>query len=263
MASILDQHEYQAESLTAAFHEQGYVILRGFFDRQTMVLLNDEAQQLLADERRIVSRRNLRCRYMAHHVTGELLFECFDPVIDIAPEMGRVARCAPLLEVLKRIYGTRACLFKDKLILKPPGALGYPLHQDYISWPGFPKSFLTVVIPLDAATEENGCTVVYPGYHRSGLLTPADGKFHPVPRELVSEQDRVPLELAPGDIGIFHGLTPHESNPNRSPTARRQLYLSYNSEGDGGDRRDAHYQQFHEWLRNKYPKPEGETWFFA
>jgi len=218
---------------------------------------------LWADDRRLISPCNLRCRFMAHHATGERLFECFDPVIDIAPEVRRVANNERLLQILSEIYGGRAYLFKDKLIFKPPGALGYPLHQDYISWPEFPKSFLTVVIPLDAADEVNGCTVVYAGYHQTGLLTPADGKFHPVPRELVNERHRIPLELQPGDIALFSGFTPHESNPNRSDVARRQLYLSYNSEDDGGDQREAHYQQFHRWLQEKYPKPPHEAWYFA
>jgi len=258
MSARVDSAEIAKE-----FHERGYVILRGFFSVDTMASLIDRAEVLWSDPNKIVSRNNLRCRFMAHHVSGELLLECFDPVVDIAPEMHIAATCKPLMDILRAIYGCAGYLFKDKLIFKPSGALGYPLHQDYISWPDFPKSFLTVVIPLDAATEENGCTVVYPGYHRSGLMTPADGQFHVVPRSLVREADRVPLELASGDIALFDGFTPHESKPNSSPASRRQLYLSYNSEVDGGDRRATHYKQFHEWLQAKHPKPATEPWFFA
>ena len=64
---------------------------------------------------------------------------------------------------LGELYGEEACLFKDKLIFKPPGVKGYGLHQDWIAWPGFPRSFLKVLVPLDAADVANGCTVVYPG----------------------------------------------------------------------------------------------------
>jgi 2-aminoethylphosphonate dioxygenase len=252
-----------AETVAREFHDRGFAILRGFFSGAKISSLLEEASVLESDSRGIASRRNLRCRYMAHHATGELLLECFDPVVDIAPEMGQAATCNPLMALLHAIYACPGYLFKDKLILKPPGALGYPLHQDYIAWPGFPKSFLTVVIPLDAATEENGCTVVYPGYHRAGLMTPADGEFHVIPRSLVNEKNRVPLELAPGDIALFDGFTPHESRPNASSSARRQLYLSYNSQSDGGDCRAAHYHQFHEWLQTKYPRPANEPWFFA
>jgi hypothetical protein len=241
----------------------GYVVLRRFFDTPTMELLDQEAQQLLADPRGLISPCNLRCRYMRHHASDEQLFECFDPITDIAPRMEKVARDQRLLNVLATLYGQSAHLFKDKLIFKPSGAVGYPLHQDYIAWPDFPKSFLTVLIPLDASTEENGCTTVYEGYHHNGLLTPADGKFHTVPRELVDESRRIALVLEPGDVAIFDGFTPHESNPNRSDASRRQLYLSYNANHDGRDQRDAHYRHFHAWMQEKYPTPPEGSWYFA
>jgi hypothetical protein len=244
------------------YHERGFVVVRRFFDTGVMQQLDWEARDLWSDARRLVSPLNLRCRYQPHHATGEKLFECFDPVTDIAPGMDRAAHDERLLELLGAIYGQRAHLFKDKLIFKPAGAMGYPLHQDYISWRSFPRSFLTVLVPLDAAHEGNGCTVVYERYHRDGLLTPADGQFHPTPRELVCESRRQALVMEPGDIAIFHGFTPHESSPNRSSSPRRQLYLSYNADDDGGDQRAAHYAEFHRWLQAKYPKPDDESWYF-
>jgi 2-aminoethylphosphonate dioxygenase len=245
------------------YHERGFVLLRSFFEPHVVRAIADDAARLWNDEKGIIARENLRCRYMSHHVSGESLFECFDPIIDLSACMASAARDERLLEILGAIYDERAHLFKDKLIFKPAGAHGYPLHQDYIAWESFPKSFLTVLIPIDAATEKNGCTVVYDGYHKSGLFTPADGKFYPTPRECVSENRRVALEMQPGDIAIFHGFTPHESNPNKSSLARRQLYLSYNADRDGGEQREAHYREFHSWLKTKYPPQSGKDWYFA
>ena len=85
--------------------------------------------------------------------------------------------------MLAALYGDEACLFKDKLIFKPPGMKGYGLHQDWIAWPGFPESFLTVLVPLDPAGVDNGCTEVFPGYHKQGSLTPRDGQYHELPSE--------------------------------------------------------------------------------
>src|SRR5262249_40610016 len=51
------------------------------------------------------------------------------------------------------------------------------------------------------------------------------------------------------------------ARPRTPPTAggrtwtggwRRQLYLSYNKLSDGGPQREAHYQEFHRWLRRRY-----------
>jgi 2-aminoethylphosphonate dioxygenase len=255
--------EVSPSEVARQYHERGFVLLRSFFDAAAMQRITEDAERLWADEAGLIARENLRCRYMPHHATGESLFECFDPIIDLSASMASAARDARLLDVLGAIYGEKAYLFKDKLILKPAGATGYPLHQDYIAWENFPKSFLTVLIPIDASTEENGCTVVYEGYHREGLMTPSDGKFYPTPCERVSEERRVALEMLPGDIAIFDGFTPHQSNPNRSAQARRQLYLSYNAQRDGGEQRDAHYREFHRWLAEKYPAQNGKDWYFA
>ena len=92
----------------------------------------------------------------------------------------RGAHDARIRGPLAAIYGDEACLFKDKLIFKPPGAKGYALHQDFMGWNGFPESFVTVLVPIDAADEENGCTEVFPGYHRQGCLSPCDGEYHGV-----------------------------------------------------------------------------------
>jgi hypothetical protein len=233
------------------YEEQGFLILRGLFTPEQIARLAAEAEALLRRSD-LISTRNLRCRWQPNVVTGKCQFETFDPVIDISPGCCELAHDTRLLSVLAALYGDEACLFKDKLIFKPPGVKGYGLHQDWIAWPGFPRSFLTVLIPIDASTVANGCTEVFPGYHRHGCLSSEDGHYHELPLELIDEARAVPLELEPGDVAIFGGFTPHRSRPNRSDGWRRQLYLSYNKRSDGGAQRTKHYEEFHRWLRTKY-----------
>jgi hypothetical protein len=183
---------------------------------------------------------------------GECIFETFDPVADLSSAVGGLAIHPRLIAAISKLYGEEACLFKDKLIFKPPGARGYNLHQDYISWPTFPRSFLTVLVPLDRSTAENGCTEVYSGYHHKGYLSAEDGDYHQLPDDSVDPARAAKLELEVGDIAIFGGFTPHRSAPNSSSRYRRQLYLSYNAFSDGGHQREAHYEEFQGWLRKKY-----------
>jgi hypothetical protein len=68
----------------------------------------------------------------------------------------------------------------------------------------------------------------------------------------VDEARAVALELEPGDVAVFGGFAPHRSAPNQSAGWRRQLFLSYNKHSDGGAQRDAHYAEFHRWLRKRY-----------
>jgi hypothetical protein len=233
------------------YEAQGFLIERGVFTPAEMAALGAEATSLL-DRHELIKVNNLRCRWQNHVETGECLFETFDPIIDLSPAFAAVVADRRILDRLAALYGEEGCLFKDKLIFKPPGARGYDLHQDYIAWPGFPRSFLTVLLSLDRADRSNGCTEVFPGYHQGGYLSHEDGNYHPLPPETVDEADMVSLDLDPGDLAIFGCFTPHRSAPNLSTGWRRQLYISYNAFSDGGAQRERHYEEFHRWLRARY-----------
>jgi len=239
-------------ALRTAFERDGYVVVRALLPRDLISRAADEAKDLPARFAHLVSKRNLRCRWQDNVFTGECTFETFDPVIDLSPACKDVAFAQPLMALLHDLYNEPARLFKDKLIFKPPGVKGYGLHQDWIAWPDFPRSFLTVLAPFDASDVGNGCTVVYPGYHRDGPLSAEDGQYHELPTTTVDEAKAVPLVLEAGDVAVFGGFTPHRSDPNASDRWRRQLYLSYNKHSDGGDQREKHYREFHAWLRTKY-----------
>jgi hypothetical protein len=234
-----------------AYGRDGFVIERGVFSADEVLAVAGAAESLLA-RHDLIDTNNLRCRWQKHVETGECVFETFDPVIDLSPPIADMASDLRILHRLASIYGAEACLFKDKLILKPPGAHGYDLHQDYIGWRNFPRTFVTVLVAIDAADKENGCAEVFRGYHQRGYLSPEDGEYHALPPGTVDEALGVPLDLQPGDLAIFGCFTPHRSSPNRSRRWRRQLYVSYNAVCDGGAQRDKHYAEFHGWLRKKY-----------
>ena len=92
---------------------------------------------------------------------------------------------------------------------------------------------------------------------------PPDGRYHEITPGVVDESCGVKLQLVPGDIAFFSGFTPHRSASNRSRHWRRQLYLSYNAESDGGDAREAHYQEFRQWLRDRYAEYGRNDVYFA
>jgi hypothetical protein len=244
------------------YANDGYCIVRGLFGPDETFEAIQESERLY-QLKELIRTENIRCRWQPHFLTNECLFECFDPVIDISPLLERVARDSRLLNVMAAIYGEPGHLFKDKLIFKPPGAKGYDLHQDYISWPTFPRSFVTAAIALDPSGADNGATEVFPGYHRLGYLSPADGMYHALPTEAVDERRGVLLELEPGDVAFFGAFTPHRSSANQSDRWRRLLYLSYNADSEGGDQRDKHYCEFHAWLKDRYAEYGKHETYFA
>jgi len=239
------------------YAEDGFIIVRGLFSAEEISALEQEATRLY-QRTDLIDTNNIRCRWQNHFQTHECRFDCFDPVIDLSPECERVARSAKMLDLIGRFYGERACLFKDKLIFKPPGAEGYRLHQDYIAWDSFPISFLTAIIAIDPCDYENGATEVFRGCHRRGYLSPKDGMYHPLPDDAVDSSMGVILSLDPGDVVVYSGFMPHRSSPNRSSQWRRMLYLSYNAVSDGGEQREHHYAEFAEWLKDRYAE-HGKT----
>ena len=240
-----------AAELQSRYHRDGFITIPEVLSGEEVRALQAEADRLLA-RTDLIDNDNLRCRWQNHVDTGECRFDCFDPVIDLSAAFEKLAYDPRILDAVSSLYGERACLFKDKLIFKPAGAVGYAMHQDYISWPTFPKSFVTVIVALDAADAGNGATEFFPGYHQRGCLSPLDGMYHELTPEQVDFSKGVTLELGPGDVAIFSGFTPHRSAANRSHQWRRLAYLSYNALSDGGEQREKHYAEFKQWLMERY-----------
>jgi 2-aminoethylphosphonate dioxygenase len=259
MTSTLTRPPLGREQLDA-YHADGFLVLPGFIAWADVEAVLADANEL-ARRTDLIDPSNLRCRFMPHVETGQMLFEVFDPVIDLSPACARLAAGQRLLAALQQIYGEPACLFKDKLIYKPPGARGYGLHQDWIAWTGFPRSFLTVLIALDPADRDNGCTQVFAGVHRRGCLSPADGQYHELDQTDLGDGRCIDLVLQPGDVVLFGCFTPHRSDPNRSNGFRRQLFLSYNARSDGGNQRDEHYAEFHRRIRQRRQEGAADVYF--
>lgn len=250
-------------STRLAYERDGFIVFRNLFAPATIAAAGVEADRLREDRKDLVNVKNIRCRWQDNVFTGECTFETFDPIIDLSPACHDLAYDAKLLDALGDLYDEPAHLFKDKLIYKPAGVKGYGLHQDWIGWPNFPRSFLTVLIPFDRADRDNGATEVFPGYHHNGSLSPEDGEYHELKADQVDLSTGILLELDPGDVAVFGGFTPHRSAPNVSGGPRRQLYLSYNKDSDGGAQRTQHYEEFHVWLRQKYAQYGKTDIYFA
>jgi len=169
------------------------------------------------------------------NVKGKRVPERLDPVIDISPLFAALAKDQRIVSIASLLLGESPILFKDKLIVKPPGVTGYPLHQDfaYIDFFGFEGSQqLAVCIAVDKTGPAAGPIEFFPNLHHRRLPSPAERPGE-TDEELLDIKKGEILAMEAGDMVFFHSLCPHRSAPNRSETNRRMLFFTYNARSSG------------------------------
>lgn len=152
-------------------------------------------------------------------------------------ELGAFLRGGTIADVLAQLFGEPPVLFKEKVNYKHPDGGGFAPHQDASAY-RFVDHHISVMIPVDPATEASGCLWFAPG-HTEGLLE-TNGRG----RLTDAVVDRLlwrPLEAHPGDVVFFDSYAPHRSGTNTTDQARRVFYLTYNA-ASKGDFRDRYYR---------------------
>ncbi len=143
-----------------------------------------------------------------------------------------------LPEMVGDLLGEPVYLYKEKVNYKLTGGAGFRPHQDAPAYP-FIKKSISVMIAVDASTEENGCLEVCDAAHQE--ILPMDDRGCIVEQWTLQHKWHS-VEMAPGDVLIFDALTPHRSGSNNSAYDRRALFPTYNAQSEG-DLRTAYYEE--------------------
>lgn len=209
-----------------SYWRDGYVIVKRLFDATTIASMTRECDRLWTSVP--ATRDNPRVQWRGLLAGGEIA-DRIDPVLDVSPLLNALANESHLREVAADALDGTAVVFKCKLITKRPGTLGYMMHQDYPYWEflGAPaEDFVNVLVAFDRFDAANGATEVFPGLHRERIPSPPDAPYD-ADETLVDTSRGVLIELEPGDVALFHSMTPHRSAPNRGQHDRRGLFLTY------------------------------------
>jgi ectoine hydroxylase len=216
------------DSQTARFHQDGFLIVRGLFDRQEADLLRQAAKADQAFKQHAYDLNDGEggvSKLVLWNKAGEDLY-------------GTVARSHRVVDRMEQLLGDEVYHYHSKMSIKEPLTGGaWSWHQDYGYWYQngclFPD-LASVMIAVDPCTKENGCLQVLAGSHRMGRVehgrygdqTGAD------PERVENAMKVLPLvygEMEPGDALFFHSNTLHRSDQNKSPHPRWTLICCYNT----------------------------------
>ena len=154
-------------------------------------------------------------------------------VMPLAAKIGADPR---ILDVVEGILGPDILVYGVEFFIKEPNtAHVVSMHQDLTYWGlGAIDGLVTMWLALSPATTSSGCMEFVAGSHKNAILphedTFDDNNLLSRGQEVkvdVAPEDRVPIELMPGQISLHHGLTIHGSGPNTSDDRRIAAVVRY------------------------------------
>lgn len=225
MAHILTPSE------VAAYHRDGYIIVKGFFSKSEIAKLYKVAT---ADA--IIKENAVDLNDQTGKKTKlTLWFKPGDDIYSLLVRSERMVRSAAM--VLDS--NAPVCHFHSKLMQKEPKVGGaWEWHQDYGYWYKnqflYPDQLTSIMIALSEANKENGCLQIIKGSHKLGRVNHGFageqvGADMAMVNHALATLEHMYVELEPGDALFFHPNLLHRSEANLSDRPRWSLISCYNS----------------------------------
>ena len=222
----LEEQTQPLRALSAAelqtYDEQGFVILDNVFSPADVTALNNEIERLMPEHGDTTANR-----------PGWIL------QIGLRSELiSSFARDERILSLIEDIVRPGIAVHSAKLVTKVPHSdIICHWHQDeaFYTKPDDPKTHsktrMSIWVPLQDATEANGCMWVVPGSHRWGLQDYEIVDYGACIRKLSPEEyaneHAIPVPLPAGSMLLFHGMLWHHSKGNSTDHARYAFIVSY------------------------------------
>ena len=219
------------------YHEHGYLVVKQVLTTEDMAAVSTRTDEIVKNPATatsgvsvghegdtIADKSSLAAKNNA--VRGTAFLVRFDPVFQM------FTRNTKILELVRGLLGLEIKLFRDQMLLKPPGGQAKPVHQDQSYFRVQPMDDLvTAWVALDDATRENGCMCYVPGSHKHGIFEvdkDPDRPVHHIPNTRgVGLPDPVYCPVPAGSIIFHHGCTLHSSDVNRTDSWRRAVILHF------------------------------------
>ena len=237
------------DAQVAAFHRDGFLALDALTSAEEITRLQDIYDQLFQRRADLAAGDHLELAGI-DEAGQETLPQILSPE-KYAPELLDIQARHRALAIARQLLGPDTDRMGDHAILKPArhGA-ATPWHQDEAYWdPGLHYDAVSVWMPLQEATLENGCMQFVAGSHHRDVLPHRHISDDPAVEALEYDGDVTSLDatvcpLAPGGATIHGSRTMHYTGPNLSDRPRRAYIMGFGRPASARDvTRDFYWQR--------------------
>jgi phytanoyl-CoA hydroxylase len=203
------------------YDEYGYVVVENYFSADELFEMNKELDQL-------GESNDTRLQVQGEH-------EGFIYQLALLTEKTKgFAEDDRILMLIEDIVKPGISIFSSKLLTKLPHSESVcHWHQDdaYYTEVVDSNTRMSVWVPLQDTTEENGCLWVVPGSHKAGLMAVAPKDYGTCRKALDEEKvdlsKAIPVPMKAGSVILFHAMLWHSSKGNSTDQIRRAFIISY------------------------------------
>ena len=219
----------------AEFHERGFLSIPQISTPEEVELLRGIFDRLFAQKAgRAEGAQFDMVTHDEDNDQPQALPSIINPV-NFAPELRATIFRTNAAAIARQLLGPKVTASFEHAILKPAhyGA-ATPWHQDEATRvdANFDYEQLSIWMPLQEATPENGCMQYIAGTHKADVLPHRSPKSDPRIHAIecaggFDPADATLCPLPPGGATMHHGRTLHYAGPNASDIPRRAYILAF------------------------------------
>jgi 2-aminoethylphosphonate dioxygenase len=204
------------------YYNDGFILLKKFFSKKDIKIISNELNNIID-----TNNKKIYLYFTRSKINKKLILNRIENFYENNKKIKQILD-KKLKDTIYQITKSKVNIFKDKVNVKSPGAVGFEPHQDLTIWQNMYniKEFITVAVTIDKSNKENGCLEMSPKSHMLGQLSKLEKA---IPIKKVRKLKWIKLITLPGDIVIFNDKTAHRSESNLSNKSRRMLFLTYNN----------------------------------
>lgn len=229
------------------FKKDGYLIIKDFFDKETLSLIYREARTLFAHQIERVLGKKVDIDNTNEFETA--MFELFNADFNTFVNTGKQTQHLislhslgvkpEIVELLHELglempsIAVRPSMqFNSRYLSKSGSHWKLGAHQDWRTGQGSLDS-VVFWFPLIDCDEALGSLQVIPSSHKYGLLKADDNGYTGTIQEDINEEDFVQTEFEQGDLLVFSAFLIHRSGNNVTKNIRWSIQFRYNNMFEG------------------------------